>query len=281
VVDARYQFTVAADASPLPPDQTVFVHLLDEDGELLWGDDHRPAVPSDQWKPGQQIVYERPIAIPRGLGTAHLHLHVGLYGPSGARLALRGDDDAGNYSYRVATLQTLPPGVEPQAVFAEGWSHVEIPDNTGTGEWHWSEQRGIIRMRNPRRASTFVLDVDQPVTSLPEPQKVEIRIGETILDAFIVTPGQRQLRRVPVSAGTLGNDDVLSLELAVDSTFVPAAVQPGSADRRELGVRVFYAYLTSPSDPIYFSCAPAPPPRRPAPAPAPRPAAPPARAPVC
>src|SRR5215203_4358849 len=68
VVDARYQFTVASDASPLPPDQTVFVHLLDEDGNLLWAGDHRPAVPSEQWKPGQQIVYERPVTIPRGLG---------------------------------------------------------------------------------------------------------------------------------------------------------------------------------------------------------------------
>ena len=247
VVDARYQFTVAADASPLPPDQTVFVHLLDEDGELLWAGDHRPAVPSEQWKPGQQIVYERPIAIPRGLGTSALYLHIGLYGPSGARLALRGED-TGNHSYRVATLQPLPPGVEPQAAFTEGWHDVEIPDNTGVSEWHWSQQRGTIRMRNPRRASTLVLDVDQPVPSLPAPQKVEFRMGETILDTFVMTPGQRQLRRVAISAATLGNDDVFSFDLTVNPTFVPAAVQPGNGDTRELGVRVFYAYLTSPPD---------------------------------
>src|SRR5688572_20094487 len=64
MVDARYRFAVAADASPLPADQMVFVHLLDDDGELLWSGDHRPAVPAEQWKPGQQIVYARPIAIP-------------------------------------------------------------------------------------------------------------------------------------------------------------------------------------------------------------------------
>ena len=247
VVDARYQFTVAADASPIPSDLTVFVHLLDGDGELLWAGDHRPPVPSEQWKPGQQIVYARPIAIPRGLAEAPLTLQIGLYGPSGARLALRGED-SGNHSYRVATLKALPPGVEPQAVFTEGWHDVEIPDNTGAIEWHWSQRRGTIRMRNPRRASTLVLDVDQPVPSLPGPQKVEIRIGETTLDTFVMTPGQRELRRVPLSAGTLGSDDVFSFDLAVNPTFVPAAVQTGNGDMRELGVRVFYAYLTAAAD---------------------------------
>ena len=68
------------------------------------------------------------------------------------------------------------------------------------------------------------------------------------LDTFVMTPGQRQLRRVAISAATLGNDDVFSFDLTVNPTFVPAAVQPGNGDTRELGVRVFYAYLTSPPD---------------------------------
>jgi hypothetical protein len=246
MVDARYQFTVAADASPLPPDQTVFVHLLDEDGELLWAGDHRPATPSELWKPGQRIVYERPIAIPRGIGTSPLSLRIGLYGPTGSRLALRGDD-AGDHSYRVATVEPLPPGREPQAVFSEGWHDVEIPDNTGVNEWHWSKERGIVRMRNPRRWSTLVLDLAQPVTSLPGPQQVEIRLGATMLDRFMLTPGQRDLRRVPIAAEALGTDDVLPFELAVEPTFVPAAVQAGNGDMRKLGVRVFYTYLTRSS----------------------------------
>jgi hypothetical protein len=39
---------------------------------------------------------------------------------------------------------------------------------------------------------------------------------------------------------------VFSFDLTVNPAFVPAAVQPRKGDTRELGVRVFYAYLTSP-----------------------------------
>ena len=159
-----------------------------------------------------------------------------------------GDEETGADNGEPGTFVGAVRGVEPQAAFMEGWHDVEIPDNTGVNEWHWSLQRGTIRMRNPRRASTLVLDVDQPVASLPETQKVEIRLGETILDTFVMTPGQRELRRIPVSEDTLGNGDVLSFELTVNPTFVPSAVQPGTRDTRELAVRVFYAYLTSPPD---------------------------------
>ena len=50
VVDARYRFTLATDLSAVPPDQTVFVHLLDDNGNLLWAGDHRPPVASELWK---------------------------------------------------------------------------------------------------------------------------------------------------------------------------------------------------------------------------------------
>jgi hypothetical protein len=244
VVDAHYRWTVADDAAPLPPDLTVFVHLLNDEGELLWAGDHRPPVPSQEWKRGQVIDYARPVVIPRGPGRGPLSLRIGLYGSTGARLALRGDDD-GQQAYRVATLQTLPPGSEPSAVFADGWHDVEIPDNTGAGEWHWSRQRGTILMRNPPRASTLVLDLDQPMTSLSSAQTVEIRIADHVVDTFDVPPGQRELRRIAVAADALGAGEIVSLTLAVEPTFVPAKVEAGNGDARELGIRVFHAYLTT------------------------------------
>jgi hypothetical protein len=247
VVDARYRWTVAADASPLPADVTVFVHLVDEHGDLLWADDHRPPVPSQAWKGGQVIDYARPVVIPRGLRRGPLSLRIGLYNSTGARLALHGDD-AGHQAYRVATLRTLPPGSEPSAVFSEGWHDVEIPDNTGASEWHWSRQLGTILMRNPRRSSTLVLDLDQPMTSLPAAQSIAIRLGDRIVDTFEMSPGQRELRRVAVAAEALGTGEVVSFALAVDPTFVPAKLEAGNGDGRELGIRVFHAYLTTAAE---------------------------------
>lgn len=243
-VDAKYEWAVGADATPLPPDLTVFVHLLDQSGALIWAGDHRPPVPSQEWTPGRVIAYARPVVIPRGLGRGLLTLRVGLYDRRGARLALRGDDD-GRQSYRVATLRALPPGHEPSAVFGEGWHDVEIPDNTGAGEWHWSRQAGTILMRNPRRAATLVLDLDQPMTSLPAAQRIEVRIGDHVVDGFDVAPGQRELRRIPVAVDALGADEIVSFALTVEPTFVPSKIEAGNGDGRELGIRVFHAYLTT------------------------------------
>src|SRR5688572_3786833 len=88
-IDATYRFTVAADAGPVPPAQAVFVHLLDGRGDILWTCDHQPPIPSEKWMPGDVIAYARPVVVPRGLLNGTVAVHVGLYGPSGQRLALQ------------------------------------------------------------------------------------------------------------------------------------------------------------------------------------------------
>lgn len=243
VADVTYRFAVAPDAPPTPPDQRVFAHLLDENGKLLWAGDHRPPVPSQQWMPGDVIEYARPVAIPRGLMDENVYLHVGLYGPSGVRLPLRanGGDDL---SYRVATLRVGRPGGAPPAAFTDGWQAVDIPDNSGTGEWYWSTRKGTILLPNPRRAALLVLDVDQPLKALPGPQQVEVRLGTEVIDAFTLAPGARELRRLPIAAGQLGHGEVIRLTVTVDPVFVPAQVPAlANSDTRELGVRAFHAYF--------------------------------------
>ena len=246
-IDATYRFTVARDAGPVPPAQTVFVHLRDDDGEILWTGDHQPPLPSERWMPGDVIEYARPVAVPRGLLGGTASVHVGLYGPSGQRLALQGDD-AGGHSYRVATLRVLPPGSEPDAVYREGWHPIEIPDGTGIGEWRWSSGRAVVQMRNPRRSSVLVFELDQPITRLEQPQHVEIRTGGKVVGAFAVAPGQRTVVRLPVSQQDLGDADVVSFQMTIDRTFVPARDLGDDGDPRELGVRLFHAYLAKPQD---------------------------------
>ena len=47
-----------------------------------------------------------------------------------------------------------------------------------------------------------------------------------------------------ISAAQLGTKDVVDIKIAVDKTFVPAVITNGaSRDPRELGVRVFHAYI--------------------------------------
>jgi hypothetical protein len=52
------------------------------------------------------------------------------------------------------------------------------------------------------------------------------------------------LKKIPLTAAQLGTGEMAELRVSVDKTFVPALV-PGanSKDPRELGVRVFHAFV--------------------------------------
>ena len=52
------------------------------------------------------------------------------------------------------------------------------------------------------------------------------------------------LRRIAIKADQLGSADMAELQITVDKTFVPMNVTGGtSKDPRELGVRVFHAFI--------------------------------------
>ena len=132
---------------------------------------------------------------------------------------------------------------EPDVIYIEGWHNLEVPEGGGI-EWRWSKREGHIWLRNPKRDAVFVIELDQPLTVLPRPQRVEIRVGAAVVDRFDLPPGGRDVRRVAISAAQLGTDNISRMVVRVDEAFVPAAV-PGAqgGDTRELGVRVFDAYV--------------------------------------
>lgn len=82
--------------APLDTDYTVFVHLLDEAGDVVAQADGVPAdgrYPTSAWEPGEQIVDSRLITLPAELPGGELRVIVGLYNPvDGGRLPLAGYD---------------------------------------------------------------------------------------------------------------------------------------------------------------------------------------------
>ena len=89
-VDASLTVTLTWAAQAVPPqDYTVFVHLVDGEGELLAQDDAPPNAgryPTSWWLPGDVIRDPHTLPLP-GTPTAGWELRVGLYDPAtGARL---------------------------------------------------------------------------------------------------------------------------------------------------------------------------------------------------
>ncbi len=60
-------------------DYTIFVHLLDADGETLANADHLPPRPTRQWRPGQIVPDRVTLTLPPNLPTGDYLLEVGLY----------------------------------------------------------------------------------------------------------------------------------------------------------------------------------------------------------
>ena len=239
-----YRFAVAADAPAFAEDYWVFVHFMDADGELMWTDDHRPPTPVPAWKPGATVEYTRTMFIPKFPYTGETRVEVGLFSPeSGARLPLSGESE-GMRAYRVATFTLRLQSDNVYVVFNNGWHETETAAEATGLEWQWTRREATLSFRNPKRDATFFLQLDQPVKAFAEPQRVELRLGDAVLDSFPLPAGSRELKRVNISAAQFGDAETVEMAIVVDKSFVPATIpELRSTDPRELGVRVFRAFV--------------------------------------
>jgi hypothetical protein len=71
-----------------------------------------------------------------------------------------------------------------------------------------------------------------------------VSIGDQTIDSFTINPKEEMIRKPVITAAQLGTGDVVDIRISVDKTYVPAVITNGAnRDPRELGVRVFHAYV--------------------------------------
>ena len=170
-------------------------------------------------------------------------IQVGLHSTSTQKRVALAGTDAGQHAYKVAKLQLQPQTENVFTVYKEGWHPAEVAEHNATVEWYWTKKEATLSFKNPKKDSIFYLDVDNPGSVFTDEQKVTVTMGGQALDEFTLKPKAPQLRKIALKAAQLGNGDVAELVIAVDKTYVPAKMIPGSKDPRELGVRVFHAYV--------------------------------------
>jgi hypothetical protein len=177
------------------------------------------------------------------LGTATIE--VGLY-KDAERLSLEGPDPADRESteksYKVATLELLPRSQNIQVIRLDGWHPVEYAADPNV-EWQWTRKAATLSVRNPKADVTLILDVDSRADLFGnQPQQVAVFAGDARIGTFAVGSDQ-VLHRLPVTAAQLGTAEMSAFRIEVDKTFVPAKFPNAGGDARELGVRVFHAYV--------------------------------------
>lgn len=245
-IDLTYRFDVR-DGVEVPAGFRVFAHVVDAEGQRMWNDDHDPPIPTESWTPGVPIQYTRtifiPVVPPLGEATVRVGLHRGA-----ERLRLEGPDPVDNASpdrdYAVATLELLPQAENILLISQGGWHTPEFVSDDPSVEWEWTERVAVLSFRNPRQDVTFFLEFDaRPEVFGDSPQQVTVWVGEEAVSRFAADQATRVLRRIPITASQLGDGDAVELRVEVDRTFVPAQLEGGGSDSRELGIRVYHAHV--------------------------------------
>jgi len=242
-LELTYRFVVASDAR-FDEDYRVMVHVVDTDDELMWTDDHNPPTPTTEWKPGQTIEYTRTVFVPVYPYVGEAAIQVGLYSTKTQRRLPLAGEDVGQRAYKVTRLQLLPQTENVFTLFKDGWHPAETADKNAQVEWQWTKKNATLSFKNPKKDATFYLDLDNPGSVFKDPQQVSVRLNGKVVDEFTLTPKRELLRRIKLEPALLGSADMADIEISVDKTFVPAAVPAAnSKDPRELGVRVFHAFV--------------------------------------
>jgi hypothetical protein len=242
-VDVTYRFNVAQPVSE-PGNYRVFVHVVDVDEELMWTDDHMPPTPPTAWQPGQTVEYSRTMFVPMYPYVGGAKMLVGVYDTGSNRRLKLGNQDRGDRSYQVAEFELLPQTENVYLIYKDGWHPAEVaPDNPAV-EWKWTRKDATIAVRNPKRDVTLILQMDNPAQSASAATDVELRLGDHVIGTVPVNAAEAPVVKFPISAAQLGMDEMVEIRLVSNRTFVPA-LDPAakSSDTRELGVRVFHAFI--------------------------------------
>jgi hypothetical protein len=232
-----YTFDVAQNAA-LTQDYLVFVHVLDDQGERLWGDDHPPGEPTSKWKPGQKVQYTRTVFVPNYPYIGPAHIRIGLYSPSASQRLPLCATDVARREYEVAKFQLLPQSENIFLIYKDGWHPAEVSSEDPTNEWQWTKKAATISFRNPKKDATFYLEYDARTDKFAAPQQVTVRSGDQVIGTFAADSREPKLATVPVTAAQLGSGEMSELTLEVDQTFAP-----GGGDVRDLGIRVFHVFI--------------------------------------
>ena len=236
-VTLTYKFVVAPTAT-FDKDYTVFVHVLDTDGEQMWTDDHLPPTPTSKWKAGETIEYQRTIFVPNYPYIGETSVRLGMYDPATGRRLVLNAPEASRREYTVARFQVLGSSENIFLFYKDGWHPAEADSKNPQHEWKWTKKTATVSFHNPKKDATLYLQYDARVDLFTPPQQVVLKIGDQVVGQFVGDAKASVLKTFPLTSAQMGAGDMVDLIIEVDRTF-----QPGGGDPRELGLRVFQVYI--------------------------------------
>ena len=244
-VEITYRFVVAPDAPPFGEDYRVFVHFLDSDDELMWTDDHNPPTPTTQWKPGETVEYTRTMFVPvypylgDRLGRDGAVLGVDVDATAVERRRSRAAVVQGRETRTAAADRERVPHLQGRLAPASRSPRTTRP-SSGSGRrrtprWRSEPEAGRRSLPAPRQPGRRVRGAPQ----------VQVTLGAQALDTFTIHPSEE---RDPPDSDHCGGSSARPTWSISASTWTRRSCPPWcpggkNTDPRELGVRVFHAFV--------------------------------------
>jgi len=242
----NYAIDVKEGFAGLDDDYRMFVHFWRlKTKEMLFQDDHTPAKPFSQWKPGDSVRYSRMVFIPEFLdefdidfeGYEEIRLTVGLYKPA------REKETKFILYQKVLNVESASLNA-PELVYDEGWNQPEHDpkiENPKEQSWRWTKKTAVCIVQNPRKESLLIIRGGVDKAKIAD-QKVIIKINDLVLEEFVPETAKFAKEYI-IAPAAMGSEDEFKLIIETDKTFIPSELDANVNDDRELGVQVFFLYF--------------------------------------
>lgn len=174
-VSVQLAWTIKGTLEGAAGDPRVFLHLIDQDGDVVRTFDHDFPRP---FKPGAEVVYSIPLsesALVPALADGQYALTVGLYDADDNRwpLAVAGEE-VSPLEYRVATVTSVSTGESPKFFFSPAWLPVEGGTDLQVLARRWLGDDGVLRLSEIPGPGSLRLGIGIPSADGPQ----ELVLGE-------------------------------------------------------------------------------------------------------
>ena len=242
-IEVTYGWECGPAFKKLAEDQRVFVHFVDQEGTLLFTDDHLPTPAATTWEPGKSYSYTRTVFVPSYSYVGPVDVRVGLTPVSGGRklrLALKGRD-AGQREYTVERLEFLHETKNIYLVQKDGWHDAETDPTNLAVERVWTKKEALVSFQNPKKDVIVYLEASTSFKSFRRPPVLTASIGRSGV-VIPINDSDILLNKIRFRAADLGTAEWVELRLAMNDSFFPKSLGMND-DPRELGLLVSHLFV--------------------------------------
>lgn len=246
ILRITYSWKTGASFQPFDTEMLAKVHFTNENGNILWQDDHQIEPSALKWVADGVYEYDRIVYVPLITRNTTVSVNMGLYSQaSGKKFVLQSNAETGKDKIRVAELPVTPPKSpddlpEARIRYDNGWFQLEKNASTNTS-WRWISDKATLILKNPGRDAELYIKGWVPTSILKSNSKLTILHGDSILNTSEDLQNNFAVL-IDVNEDLFNGKPEIELNLMVEPSYVPNEVS-NTSDTRRLASMIYVCYF--------------------------------------